>query len=129
MEERILEVRDLTTTFKLQSGAVVHPVDHSSFYVKKGEVIGLVGESGCGKSMTAMSVIRLVPPPGQITGGEVLFRGEDVLKMKPDKLAALRGAHISTIFQDPLTYLNPVLTIGKQIGETNAGFAKTRRVI
>lgn len=118
MEEKILEVRDLTTTFKLQSGAVVHPVDHSSFYVKKGEVVGLVGESGCGKSMTAMSVIRLVPPPGQITGGEVLFRGEDVLKMKPDKLAALRGAHISTIFQDPLTYLNPVLTIGKQIGET-----------
>lgn len=118
MEEKILEVRDLTTTFKLQSGAVVHPVDHSSFYVKKGEVVGLVGESGCGKSMTAMSVIRLVPPPGQITEGEVLFRGEDVLKMNPDKLASVRGAHISTIFQDPLTYLNPVLTIGRQIGET-----------
>lgn len=118
MEERLLDVRNLTTTFRLASGAVVSPVDHNSFYVKKGEVVGIVGESGCGKSMTAMSLIRLVPPPGKISEGEILFKGKDVLKMSASELAAVRGAHISTVFQDPLTFLNPVYTIGKQIGET-----------
>lgn len=118
MDEKLLEVTDLTTTFLLQSGSLVNPVDHNSFYVRKGEVVGLVGESGCGKSMTAMSLIRLVPPPGRITEGKVMFQGKDVLQMRQDELSALRGAHISTIFQDPLTYLNPVHTIGRQIGET-----------
>lgn len=117
MDEKLLEVTDLTTTFLLQSGSLVNPVDHNSFYVRKGEVVGLVGESGCGKSMTAMSLIRLVPPPGRITEGKVMFQGKDVLQMRQDELSALRGAHISTIFQDPLTYLNPVHTIGRQIGE------------
>lgn len=118
MQDKLLEVTDLTTTFKLQSGSVVSPVDHASFFVRKGEVVGIVGESGCGKSMTATSIIRLIPPPGRITDGRVLFQGKDVVRMRPQELSALRGAHISTIFQDPLTFLNPVYTIGRQIGET-----------
>lgn len=117
-EEKLLEVNNLTTTFVLQSGAKVSPVDHNSFYVNKGEVVGIVGESGCGKSMTAMSLIRLVPSPGKVSEGTVLFQGKDVLQMSKKDLAALRGAHISTIFQDPLTFLNPVYTIGQQISET-----------
>ena len=118
LQDKLLEVTDLTTTFKLQSGSVVSPVDHASFFVRKGEVVGIVGESGCGKSMTATSIIRLIPPPGRITEGSVLFQGKDVVQMRPQELSALRGAHISTIFQDPLTFLNPVYTIGRQIGET-----------
>lgn len=118
MQDKLLEVTDLTTTFKLQSGSVVSPVDHASFFVRKGEVVGIVGESGCGKSMTATSIIRLIPPPGRITEGRVLFQGKDVVQMRSQELSALRGAHISTIFQDPLTFLNPVYTIGRQIGET-----------
>lgn len=118
MQDKLLEVTDLTTTFKLQSGSVVSPVDHASFFVRKGEVVGIVGESGCGKSMTATSIIRLIPPPGRITDGRVLFQGKDVVRMRSQELSALRGAHISTIFQDPLTFLNPVYTIGRQIGET-----------
>lgn len=118
MQDKLLEVTDLTTTFKLQSGSVVSPVDHASFFVRKGEVVGIVGESGCGKSMTATSIIRLIPPPGKITDGRVLFQGKDVVRMRSQELSALRGAHISTIFQDPLTFLNPVYTIGRQIGET-----------
>lgn len=118
LQDKLLEVTDLTTTFKLQSGSVVSPVDHASFFVRKGEVVGIVGESGCGKSMTATSIIRLIPPPGKITDGRVLFQGKDVVRMRPQELSALRGAHISTIFQDPLTFLNPVYTIGRQIGET-----------
>ena len=118
MQDKLLEVTDLTTTFKLQSGSVVSPVDHASFFVRKGEVVGIVGESGCGKSMTATSIIRLIPPPGRITDGRVLFQGKDVVQMRSQELSALRGAHISTIFQDPLTFLNPVYTIGRQIGET-----------
>lgn len=118
MQDKLLEVTDLTTTFKLQSGSVVSPVDHASFFVRKGEVVGIVGESGCGKSMTATSIIRLIPPPGKITEGRVLFQGKDVVRMRSQELSALRGAHISTIFQDPLTFLNPVYTIGRQIGET-----------
>ena len=118
LQDKLLEVTDLTTTFKLQSGSVVSPVDHASFFVRKGEVVGIVGESGCGKSMTATSIIRLIPPPGRITEGRVLFQGKDVVRMRSQELSALRGAHISTIFQDPLTFLNPVYTIGRQIGET-----------
>ena len=118
MQDKLLEVTDLTTTFKLQSGSVVSPVDHASFFVRKGEVVSIVGESGCGKSMTATSIIRLIPPPGKITDGRVLFQGKDVVRMRSQELSALRGAHISTIFQDPLTFLNPVYTIGRQIGET-----------
>lgn len=118
MSERLLEVNDLTTSFKLQSGHVVSPVDRVSFHVDRGEVVGLVGESGCGKSMTALSLIRLVPPPGRVASGQVLFGGRDVLAMSKQELAGIRGAHISTVFQDPLTFLNPVLTIGRQIGET-----------
>ena len=118
MDEQLLTVRNLTTRFKLQNGSEVYPVDHASFHVNKGEIVGIVGESGCGKSMTAMSVIRLVPPPGKVSEGEVLFNGKDIMNMKQAELSALRGAQISTVFQDPLTYLNPLLTIEKQIGET-----------
>lgn len=118
MSDRLLTVEGLTTEFKLQNGSKVCPVDHASIHVDKGEVIGIVGESGCGKSMTAMSLIRLVPPPGKVTEGTVLFDGQDILQMSKNDLAKLRGSRISTIFQDPLTYLNPLLTIEKQIGET-----------
>lgn len=118
MAEQLLTVDGLTTTFRLQSGNHVQPVEQISFHVDRGEVVGLVGESGCGKSMTALSLIRLVPPPGKITSGAVKINGDDVLKMNGQELAEIRGAHISTVFQDPLTFLNPMLTIGKQIGET-----------
>lgn len=118
MEERLLTVNNLTTQFKLQSGSVVYPVDHASLHVNKGEIVGIVGESGCGKSMTAMSLIRLVPPPGKVSEGEIIFKDRDIMKMSKGELANIRGKHISTVFQDPLTFLNPVLTIGKQIGET-----------
>ena len=86
-EKKLLAVNGLTTTFKLQSGSVVSPVDHVSLTVNKGEIVGIVGESGCGKSMTAMSLIRLVPPPGKITDGEVLFDGRDVVRMSKRELA------------------------------------------
>ena len=118
MADRLLNVNDLTTSFKLQNGRIVSPVDQISFHVDRGEVVGLVGESGCGKSMTALSLIRLVPPPGRVAAGEVLFGGKDVLKMSGQELSGIRGARISTVFQDPLTFLNPVMTIGRQIAET-----------
>jgi len=113
----LLEVKDLKTQFFTQDG-VVKAVDGVSFYVAEGETLGIVGESGCGKSVSVLSVMRLIPqPPGKIVGGEVLFEGQDLLKLSDDGIRQVRGNKIAMIFQDPMTSLNPVLTIGRQIGE------------
>ncbi|MBI4328999.1 MAG: ABC transporter ATP-binding protein [Chloroflexi bacterium] len=97
----------------------VKAVDGVSYAVHEGEIVGVVGESGCGKSVTALSVMRLIPwPPGKIVGGEVLFEGEDLLKVDESEMLNVRGARIAMIFQEPMTSLNPVLTIGRQITET-----------
>ena len=113
----LLEVKDLRTQFFTQDG-VVKAVDDVSFYVMPGETLGVVGESGCGKSMTALSIMRLIPmPPGKIVAGEIVFEGEDILKMSDDEIRKIRGNEIAMIFQDPMTSLNPVLTINRQISE------------
>lgn len=117
MAENVLEVKDLQTAFKLLGGKVIHPVDGVSISIKKGDVIGLVGESGCGKSMTALSIIGLVPSPGKISKGSVCFEGKDLVQMRKEELWQIRGGKIATIFQDPMTYLNPVQTVGNQIAE------------
>ena len=115
--ERILEVKDLRTYFYTKEG-VVKAVDGLSYHVKKGECIGLVGESACGKSVSAMSVLRLIPhPPGIIEGGEILFKGEDLLKSSEERMRDIRGNQIAIVFQEPTTSLNPVLTVGRQISE------------
>jgi oligopeptide transport system ATP-binding protein len=114
---RLLTVKNLTTRFNTQEG-VVHAVENVSLAVAQGETIGIVGESGCGKSVTMLSVMGLIPsPPGQIISGEILFDGRDLLKMSDAQLREIRGHHIAMIFQDPMTSLNPVLTIGLQITE------------
>jgi peptide/nickel transport system ATP-binding protein len=115
-EDILVEVNDLTTYFYTEFG-VVKAVESVSFYVKKGEIFGLVGESGCGKTVTALSCMNLVRFPGIIETGEVLFNGTDLLKMKDKDLYKIRGAEISMIFQDPLSSLNPVFTVGEQIAE------------
>ena len=115
--ENLLEVRDLSTHFFTPDG-VVHAVDEVSFTLGYGETLGLVGESGCGKTVTALSVTRLVPdPPGKIVKGEIIFEGTDILKLSSDQMRRLRGKDIGFIFQDPVTSLNPTLTIGYQIAE------------
>ncbi len=117
MPDILLDVRDLETRFKTQDG-LVYAVNGVSFTLENGEVIGLVGESGCGKSVTMLSLLGLIPsPPGYVVGGEALFNGKDLLKMKSEQIRQVRGAQISIIFQDPMTSLNPVLTIGRQITE------------
>lgn len=116
--ESLLQVRGLSTHFFTPDG-VVQAVDEVSFDVGYGETLGLVGESGCGKSVTALSIARLVPdPPGRIVSGEILFDGIDLLKLGESEMRKLRGKEIGFIFQDPLTSLNPTLTIGYQIAET-----------
>jgi oligopeptide transport system ATP-binding protein len=113
----LLAIKNLTTRFNTQEG-IVHAVENVSLTVAEGETIGIVGESGCGKSVTMLSVMGLIPcPPGQITSGEILFNGHDLLKMSDSELREIRGHHIAMIFQDPMTSLNPVLTIGLQITE------------
>ena len=113
----LLEVRDLRTQFFTQDG-VVKAVNGVSFTLGEGEALGLVGESGCGKSVSALSLMRLIPqPPGRIVSGEVWFDGRDLLKLKEDDMRKVRGNDIAMIFQDPMTSLNPVLTIGRQISE------------
>src|SRR6266536_3619669 len=110
-DAKLLEVRNLSTQFFTQDG-VVKAVDDVSFELGFGETLGLVGESGCGKSVTALSLTRLIPnPPGKIVAGEVVFDGVDVLKLSDDGMRKLRGKEIGFIFQDPLTSLNPTLTI------------------
>jgi oligopeptide transport system ATP-binding protein len=114
---KLLEVRNLKTQFFTQDG-VVHAVNGISYHVDAGETVAIVGESGSGKSVGVMSLIRLIPqPPGKIVDGEIIFDGQDLLKLKEDELRQIRGNRIAMIFQDPMTSLNPVLTIGRQITE------------
>jgi oligopeptide transport system ATP-binding protein len=114
----LLEVKNLKTQFHTQDG-VVKAVDDVSFYVMPGETLGVVGESGSGKSMTGLSIMRLIPsPPGKIANGEVLFEGKDILKMSDNEVRSIRGHQIAMIFQDPMTSLNPVLTVNRQISES-----------
>ena len=113
----LLEVNDLRTQFFTQDG-VVKAVNGVSFHVDEGETLGIVGESGCGKSVSVLSVMRLIPqPPGKIVGGSVMFQGRDLLKASDDEVRQVRGNRMAMIFQDPMTSLNPVLTIGRQISE------------
>ncbi len=117
MTNTILRVNDLKTWFDTESG-VVRAVDGVSFEVEAGRTLGIVGESGCGKSMTAYSILGLVPqPPGRIAGGEVFFEDRDLLKLSPRQIRAIRGNDIAMIFQEPMTSLNPVFTVGEQIAE------------
>jgi oligopeptide transport system ATP-binding protein len=112
----LLEVNNLRTHFPTRSG-LVRAVDGVSFYLDRGELLGLVGESGCGKSITALSVMRLIAPPGKIVGGEILFDGKDLLKLSDAEMRQMRGDDVAMIFQDPMTSLNPVFTVGEQIAE------------
>ncbi|ENM5925318.1 ABC transporter ATP-binding protein [Vibrio mimicus] len=119
-EDVVLSVKQLETEFMTDNGPVkiLHGV---SFDVKKGRTLGLVGESGCGKSVTAMSIMGLLPKPyGRVIGGEILYRGTDLVKLPPKEMYSMRGDRISIIFQDPMTALNPVHTVGKQLMEVLA---------
>src|SRR5258706_8091777 len=114
----LLEVADLRTWFFTRDG-VVRAVDGVSFHVTPGETLAIVGESGCGKSVTALSILRLIPsPPGRIVSGAIQFAGRDLLGLSEAEMRQVRGNEISMIFQEPMTSLNPVLTIGRQIAET-----------
>lgn len=117
MGEYLLEVQDLKTYFKVRAGRV-RAVDGVSFAIKPGEKVGVVGESGCGKSVTALSIMRLLPqPPAEFAGGSVLFEDQDLLDLPESSLRKIRGGRIGMIFQDPMTCLNPTMTVGNQIGE------------
>src|SRR5436305_14272604 len=114
----LLQVKDLKTYFYTDEG-IVKAVDGVTYDVQEGETLALVGESGCGKSISALSLLKLIPiPPGRIVSGEVLFDGEDILKLEEDEIRKIRGNRISMVFQEPMTSLNPVLTIGKQLNES-----------
>jgi oligopeptide transport system ATP-binding protein len=116
-DSRVLEVEDLATRFHTQDGTV-HAVNGVSFYLRSGETLGLVGESACGKTVTVMSLLRLIPePPGEIYRGKASFMGSDLLQMTPDEIRHVRGGQIGMVFQDPMTSFNPVLTIGRQLTE------------
>src|SRR4030066_1392037 len=117
MKNPLLEVRSLTTQFFTEDG-VVRAVEDVSFEIFPGEILSLVGESGCGKSVTGLSLLRLIPiPPGKIVSGELLFDGRDLMKLQEKEMERVRGNDISMIFQEPMTSLNPVFTIGDQIME------------
>ncbi|MGA2488743.1 MAG: ABC transporter ATP-binding protein [Anaerolineales bacterium] len=117
MPALLLDVKGLETQFKTPDG-IIHAVNGVSFSLAEGETLGLVGESGCGKSVTMLSVLRLIPmPPGKIVAGEAFFRGQDLLTMSGEDIRHVRGAQIAMVFQDPMTSLNPVLTIGVQMEE------------
>jgi oligopeptide transport system ATP-binding protein len=117
MPNQLLNVQGLETHFQTREG-VVHAVNGVSFSLNEGETVGLVGESGCGKSVSMLSVLRLIPtPPGKVVAGSAVFRGQDLLKMAEDEIRNVRGSQISMVFQDPMTSFNPVLTIGRQVAE------------
>ena len=134
MSEPVLRVRDLVTTFPLPGGPAA-VVDGVSLEIAEGEVLALVGESGCGKSMTAFSILRLVPKPGRVTGGTVELCGRDVLSLSVNEMRSVRGSAAAMIFQEPMTSLNPVQTVGAQLVEAirlhepiSAGAARRRTV-
>ncbi len=114
--ENLLDVKNLKTYFNLSAG-IAKAVDDISFSIKRGDSFGLVGESGCGKSVTALSIMRLIQPPGEIAGGEIVFNGKDILRSSDEEIRNIRGDKISMIFQEPMTSLNPVFTVGDQITE------------
>ena len=117
MAEKLLEVKNLKTYFKTDAG-LVKAVDDVSFSIEPGKTLGIVGESGCGKSITSLSIMQLVEtPPGEIVGGEILYEGEDLLKLSKEEMLKVRGSRIAMIFQEPMTSLNPVFTVGQQIVE------------
>lgn len=115
-KEPLLEIRHLKTYFYSDEG-VVRAVDDVSLNIGREEVLGVVGESGCGKSTLALSILRLIRPPGKIVGGEIIFDGNDLLKLSEEEMRKIRGAKISMVFQDPTSCLNPVFTVGSQIEE------------
>lgn len=118
MPNRVLEVKNLQTHFFTDEG-IVPSVDGVSFYINQEETLGIVGESGCGKSVTSLSIMQLVPnPPGRIVGGEILFNGENLVKKTPDQMRKIRGDDMAMIFQEPMSSLNPVYTVGDQIAES-----------
>src|SRR5688572_22155892 len=117
MSEPLLQVRDLNIAFDGERGQI-RPVRDVSFAVHPGQTVAVVGESGCGKSVTALSILRLIPtPPGRVLGGEVVFERRDLLKLPENDMRRVRGKDIAMIFQEPMTSLNPVFTIGDQIME------------
>lgn len=127
-QKELLQVRNLETTFYTDDG-IVPAVDGVSFSLREREILGIVGESGSGKSVTSLSVMGLIPsPPGKISNGEILFGGKDLVKMKEKEMRAIRGNDIAMIFQEPMTSLNPLFTIGKQLNEAvllhNKGWSK-----
>jgi len=117
MSDKLLEIKNLTINYTTEDG-VVNAVNGIDFDLKEGETLGLVGETGAGKTTTALGIMRLVPnPPGKVISGEILFEGKDLLKESEDDMRAIRGNFVSMIFQDPMTSLNPVMTVGEQIAE------------
>ena len=122
----LLEVKSLCTSFLTDAGEV-RAVDHVSFSVEPGKLMGIVGESGSGKTASVLSIMRLLPEAARITGGEVLFEGKDLLKLPEADMRSIRGAHIAMIFQEPMTSLNPVFTIGSQVGEAIRLHQRTNR--
>jgi len=117
MAERLLDVKNLKTYFFTDEG-VVRAVDGVDLYIDKGETLGVVGESGCGKSVTALSIMKLIPqPPGRIVDGEIGYNGTNLVTLAPNRMRKIRGKEISMIFQEPMTSLNPVFTVGEQIAE------------
>ncbi|HTK44510.1 MAG TPA: ABC transporter ATP-binding protein [Patescibacteria group bacterium] len=116
-ERPLLEVENLHTSFRTRDG-IVRAVDGIAFNVDRGEIMGLVGESGCGKSVTSLSIMRLVPPPGRIEAGTVTFAGRDLLTLRAEQMRSIRGQQLAMIFQQPTSSLNPVWDVGRQIGET-----------
>ena len=114
--EKVLDIKNLETSFKTSAGDV-HAVRGVSFYLEKGEALGIVGESGCGKSVTMMSIMRLLSDNGRLAGGEIIFNGKDISNIKESEMETIRGNDIGMIFQDPMTSLNPVYSIGEQLME------------
>jgi oligopeptide transport system ATP-binding protein len=124
--EELLSLQGLETQFKTQEG-IVHAVNGVSLNINESETLGIVGESGCGKSVTVMSMLRLISiPPGKIVAGQAMFLGEDLLKMSDEEIRCVRGAQIGMVFQDPMTFFNPVLTIGRQVIEPLEAHSGTR---
>ena len=116
-DDKLLRIESLNTWFYTEGG-VVKALEDVSFSVARGEILGLVGETGCGKSVTSTSIMRLIPsPPGKITGGRILFDGEDLVQASPERMRQVRGKDIAMIFQDPMSSLNPVFTVGRQVEE------------
>jgi len=122
----LLEVRQLKTHFHTVDG-IVKAVDGVSLTVDKNEIVGIVGESGCGKTMTALSIVRLIPPPGRIVGGDIVFEGKSLLNISDDEMREIRGKGISMVFQDPMTFLNPVMKVKDQIAEVIVRHSKITR--